>query len=158
MATKNTKKNKLTVRLADAKTLSLFNELLATKAFQSQNVLANKIIDFAIKDFATIYLPGYKQTKQPAASAQLDAKAERMLKQIKATVEDTHVMYMVIERMVATLYNTKAAELNGEKVSPEEFGTGMMTDLPPEFQDMEQGVIQGRVRRSVEDDKGVDDE
>lgn len=153
MTTKNTKKNKLTVRLTDAKTLSLFNELLATKIFDSQNVLANKIIDFAIKDFAAIYLPGYKQTKQSAASAQVDAKIERLLKQIKATVEDTHVMYMVVVRMLATLYNTKGAELNGEKVSAEEFSTGMLTDLPPEFQDMEQEIIQGRVKRS-----GVDDE
>ncbi|MCM1404731.1 MAG: hypothetical protein NC133_04525 [Prevotella sp.] len=147
MTTKNTKKNKLTVRLADAKTLSLFNELLATKIFDSQNVLVNKIIDFAIKDFAAIYLPEYKQPKQPAASVQVDAKIERMLKQIRATVEDTHVMYMVIERMVATLYNTKAAELKGEKVSVEEFSTGMLTDLPAECRDMEQEIVQGRVRR-----------
>lgn len=150
---KNTKKNGFTLRFTDAKVALLFDELLATKIFESKNVLVNKIIDFAIKDFAAIYLPGYKQTKQPAASAQVDAKIERLLKQIKATVEDTHVMYMVVVRMLATLYNTKGAELNGEKVSAEEFSTGMLTDLPPEFQDMEEEIIQGRVKRS-----GVDDE
>ncbi len=150
---KTQRKNGFTLRFLDVKVASLFDELLATKNFGSKNVLANKIIDFAIKDFAAIYLPGYKQTKQPAASAQVDAKIERLLKQIKATVEDTHVMYMVVVRMLATLYNTKGAELNGEKVSAEEFSTGMLTDLPPEFQDMEEEIIQGRVKRS-----GVDDE
>lgn len=149
---KNTKKNGFTLRFLDVKVASLFDELFATKSFDSKNVLANKIIAFGIKDFAAMYLPEYNKSKQPAA-AQLDAKAERMLKQIKATVEDTHVMYMVIERMVATLYNTKAAELNGEKVSAEEFSTGMLTDLPAECQDMEQEIVQGRVRRT-----GVDDE
>lgn len=145
MTTKNTKKNAFTLRITDAKTLSLFDELFATKAFESKNVLANKIIAFGIEHFAELYLSGYKP-KQAAATAPAQ-NDNKTMKQVKATVEDTHVMLMIIERMIATLYNTKAVELQGEKVTAEEFGTGLLADLPENFKDMEDGIIEGRVSR-----------
>ena len=149
---KDTTKNRFTLRFTDKKVMSLFDELFATKAFESKNVLANKIIAFGIEHFAELYLSGYK-TKQTVAvtPTQNDSKT---MKQVKATVEDTHVMLMIIERMIATLYNTKAVELQGEKVTAEEFATGLLSDLPEIFREMEDEIIQGRVRR----EKGVDDE
>ena len=151
MTTKNTKNNKLTVRLADVKTLSLFNELLNTKAFESQNVLSNRIFAVGVERLAELYLPGHKP-KQPAVVAPV--QDSKTLKQVKATLEDTHVMLMIVERMLATLYNTKAVELQGEKVSAEEFSTGLLSDLPENFKDMEDEIISMRVRRTT----GVDDE
>lgn len=149
---KDTTKNRFTLRFTDKKVMSLFDELLATKAFESKNVLANKIIAFGIEHFAELYLSGYK-SKQPAANT-VAPKENKILKQIKATVEDIHVMLMIIERMEATLYNTKAVELQGEKVTDEEFATGLLSDLPEIFKEMEDEIIQGRVRRET----GVDDE
>lgn len=151
MTTKNTKNNRLTVRLADVKTLSLFNELLNTKAFESKNVLANKIFAVGIERLADLYLPGHK-SKQPAVIA--PAQDNKMLKQVKATTDDVHVMLMIIERMVATLYNTKALELQGEKVSAEEYNTGMLSDLPNDYEEMKNEIIRMRVHRTT----GVDDE
>lgn len=152
MVTKNTKKNAFTLRITDAKTLSIFDDLLATKAFESKNVLANKIIAFGIKDFAAMYmLPGYK-SKQPTAVA--PARDSKTLKQVKATTDDVHVMLMIVERMLATLYNTKALELQGEKVSFEEYNTGMLSDLPTDYEEMKDEIIRMRVRRTT----GVDDE
>lgn len=151
MVTKNTKKNAFTLRITDAKTLAIFDDLLATKAFESKNVLANKIIAFGIKDFAAMYLPGYK-SKQPTAVA--PAQDSKTLKQVKATTDDVHVMLMIVERMLATLYNVKALELQGEKVSAEEYNTGMLSDLPQDYAEMKDEIIRMRVRRTA----GVDDE
>lgn len=149
---KTQEKNRFTLRFTDTKVMSLFNELFATKAFESKNVLANKIIAFSIEHFAELYLSGYK-SKQTAAvtPAQNDNKT---MKQVKATLEDAYVMLMIIERMIATLHNTKLLELEGEKVSAEEFANGMLADLPEAYQDMKDQIIKSRAKRMSENNKG----
>ncbi len=156
---KNTKKNGFTLRFTDAKVALLFDELLATKSFQSKNVLVNKIIASGIEDFAQRYLPN-REPVQPKSvmPAHFTGKDSRDLKQMKGAVEDMHVMTMILERLIATLHNTKLLELEGKKVSAEEFANGMLADLPESYQEMKDQIIKSRVRRMSDNNKGADNE
>ena len=119
--------------------------LFATKCFESKNVLANQIIAHGIHDFASRYLD--KPVAKPAQ------KTNKDLKQIRATVEDTHVMLMILERMISTLYNVKVLELSGEKVSVEEVINGLLAELPNDYQATKEVIISNRARRVEQDDE-----
>jgi len=145
MTKKNTKKNAFTLRISNSEILSIFDELFATKCFESKNVLANQIIAHGIHDFASRYLD--KPVAKPAQ------KTNKDLKQIRATVEDTHVMLMILERMISTLYNVKVLELSGEKVSVEEVINGLLAELPNDYQATKEVIISNRARRVEQDDE-----
>lgn len=156
---KNTKKNGFTLRFTDAKVALLFDELLATKSFQSKNVLVNKIIASGIEDFAQRYLPNREPVQPKSVMPEhFTGKDSRDLKQMKGAVEDMHVITMIQERLIASLYNTKLLELEGKKVSAEELASGMLADLPEAYQEMKDQVVKLRVKRINENSKGVDDE
>ncbi len=145
----NTMQNRLTLRIGDRATLMLFNDLFNTGIWESRNVLANKILAHGIQSFGQRYLGGSAVTIVKNKTVD----SNRDLKQIRATTDDMHVILTILERLVACLYNVKVAEITGEKVSPEEMTSGLLAELPDEFQTMKDEIIRMRAKRT-----GVDNE
>jgi hypothetical protein len=144
----NTRKNAFTLRIGSVSTLALFDELLATKIFESKNVLANKIIDTGIQEFVKVYLRKDVKTSLQEKPPERKDIFTNDIKQIKATTEDTYVILTTLERLLSALYNIKVAELSGEKVSPDEVTSGILSDLPAEFQTVKDEVVRLRAGRA----------
>jgi hypothetical protein len=144
----NTKKNAFTLRIGNLSTLSLFDELLATKIFESKNILANKIIDACIGDFANKYLGKDVKTSLHEPAPERKDIFTRDIKQIKSTTEDTYVILTTLERLLSAIYNIAVAELSGEKVSADEVASGILSDLPAEFQIIKDEVVRLRAGRA----------
>jgi hypothetical protein len=146
---KNTKKNAFTLRIGNANTLALFDDLLATKIFESKNTLANKILDAGIVGFAEKYLCKDVKTSLQNEPGQVGKDiVARDIRQIKATTEDTYVILMTLERLLSAVYNAKVAELQGETVSPDEFTSGILSELPEELQTIKDEIVRLRAGRA----------
>jgi predicted aspartyl protease len=145
---KNTNKNIFTLRINNKTTLEFFNDLLNTKVFESANVLLNKILDTGIQGFVKTYLRKDVFTSLQEKPPERKDVFTADMKQIKATTEDTYVILTTLERLLSALYNIKVSELSGENVSPDEVTSGILSDLPPEFQTVKDEVVRLRAGRA----------
>jgi hypothetical protein len=144
----DTSKNYFTVRVSDATTLGLLYDLFYTNAFESMNVLLNKIIDVGIVDFARKYLHKHIPTTPANQSSATIHDIPRALKQVEHTTDDMFVMAGISEYMLTTIFNVKYAELSGQKVSAEDLHSGIYSELPPNLQAIKQEIVRQHSKRS----------
>jgi len=141
---KDIKKNYFTLRINDAETLTLMEELWAAKLYESKNDLLNRALRIGMEE---LHRKTFKSRRmfdaEVAGILDEDTKNDliKRLEQIYNGVEDTFVMMTILEYLISTLFNVKALELLGEKVSNEMMLTGLLAELPKALAGIKKEII-----------------
>ncbi|MCL2370252.1 MAG: hypothetical protein FWC80_03390 [Firmicutes bacterium] len=144
MKKKDIKKNYFTLRINDAETLTLMEELWAAKLYESKNDLLNRALRIGMEE---LHRKTFKSRRmfdaEVAGILDEDTKNDliKRLEQIYNGVEDTFVMMTILEYLISTLFNVKALELLGEKVSNEMMLTGLLAELPKALAGIKKEII-----------------
>ena len=143
----NVAKNYFPVRVNNATTLELLNDLIEEKVFDSTNILINKILDAGIVDFARRYLKKkISTTGEPSEEQQYSVP--RGVKQVEHTVDDMYVVVSLLEYLVTSIFNERCATLAGEKVSAENMRAGHYSELTSGLQEVKKLIDRQQTKRS----------
>jgi hypothetical protein len=129
----------------DENTLTQLEELAGLNVFSSKNDMINRCLQFG----APLVLSQIRGRRhfEPAAAPALSPDAERRLKQLELSGEDTFVLLSVIEQMLAVLYNVKHAELSGEPAAPEDMVSGRLSALPAGLETVKMELVKRYEKR-----------
>ncbi len=115
-----------TIRIHDAKTLELINEL--TAKLGNRNAVLNDALKLGAP---TLYARVFgKEVETEKIQSKHSPTVGRELKELRRGSDDIFIELAVIETMIAGLYNVKIAQLSGEDVNAESLIDGSMCDLP----------------------------
>lgn len=116
----------LSIRIKDADVLSLLYELV--KKTGNRNAVLNEALNIGVP---LLYERTFnKEVTINREKREIKLSTERKLKEILDNIKDLFVEMITQEVMIAGLYNTKIAELDGETVRAEELLDGSICDLP----------------------------
>ena len=148
MVEENTNNNVFTLRVNNAATLDLLNELSASGMFESGNVLLNKVLDFGIVDFARRHLKKRFPVGQELESEYTQYNIPKILKNIERGIDDIYVMAGVLEFLATSLFNERCATLAGDKVAADDMKSGHYGELIASLQEIKKTLGQQQTKRS----------
>lgn len=129
----------ITLRIHNAATYELINEL--AEAYKNRTTVLNECLNvgapIVYERFfhrKALTLQGRENTKADDIDvAEALNSTARQIREMRLTQDDLYVMINNLEYMLATLYNTRLAELSDNPVSAEMVRQGLMSELPEEL-------------------------
>lgn len=110
----------------NADTLALINELAAKLG--NRNAVLNDALDIGVPIlYARIFGKDVKQSHEQSAHS---PAVGRELKELRKVIDDLFVLFNVQEAMLASLFNVKAAELDGKQINSKQLLNGSLSALP----------------------------
>lgn len=144
---KDIKKNNFLVRIQDDDILSYIYDLLNSGIFASQNELLNRCLEAGVPEVYKEQFQRYPKGCARDGETIEEQKTQKELKELRLTVDELFVLMNISESLLATLYNTKLKEIEGESITSEMFDSGLLADLPPVLAEAKQELVKRHLKK-----------
>lgn len=138
-------KNSFHIRIYDVELLKSLNELFETGKYESMNELFNCALGIGIEK---IYLEFGKRKlfTQPRAVPEVPdgRKLDKTLNELgkmRILQEDMFILLNTLEGLIATLYNTRRADIKGEVLNEELYDSGYLATLPDWCREIKDSLV-----------------